>query len=112
MGNAMPGLLKAAYRFGPVTVGDVMHRMDADLGADPVKRRRAFDYIIGSGLDVKEPAGRLAHVAGGGLAGHMIASYLGANRFWRNTAAVAGALLGNRAFNRAHPTKPQDYHVI
>ena len=111
-GKAMPGLLKAAYFFGEPTVGDVMHRMDADLDANPVRRRRAFDAIIGSGLDVKEPAGRLARVAGGGLVGHMIANYLGANRFWRNTAAIAGALLGNRAFSMEHPSKPQDYHVI
>lgn len=110
---AIPGLLKIAYfGFPAPTVGDVMHRMDADLGADPAKRRRTFDLIVGSGLDVKEPAGRLASVLGGGLAGHMVANYLGANRFWRNTAAVAGALLGNGAFRSSNPSRPQYHHVI
>ena len=82
-----------------------MNRWNGDIRADANARRDAFGRINRAGLDVKQPASRIPYVLGGGLLGNQAAKYLGANRFWTGAATVAGAMAGNRAYNRANPGK-------
>ena len=104
-GHDFRGLLKIAGLSGfsaVPTVGDAMNVMNSSLYMDPFRRREIFDQINGAGLSVKEPASRIPSVIGGALTGYYGANMLGANRFWRNTAAIGGALVGNSMFNRSH----------
>ena len=111
-GHDFSGLLKIAgfttglsfpSAYKNPTVGDAFNAMNANLNMNPWARRSVFDQVNRAGIDVKEPASRISNVLGGALTGYFGANMLGANRFWRNTAAVGGALIGNSMFNNAHP---------
>lgn len=95
------GLLKLAY-FGQ-TVGDVMTAWNSDFSANHSIRRDAFDRINRSGIDVKQPASRLLHIVGGGLAGNALSKYLGARPFWSSAATIGGAIIGNNMYNKKYP---------
>lgn len=84
----------------PFTVGDFMHRWDADIGADPSARRSAFDAVNSSGLDVGDLAYRVPYVLGGGYLGRQAAKYLGAGTVGKFVGGVVGSIAGNHVFNR------------
>ena len=96
------GLLKLAWMTQP-TVGDVMNRWNADLNANQNVRADAFSRINNAGLTVKQPASRIPYVLGGGFLGNAAAKYMGANKFCRGAATVAGAMIGNNRYNKNHP---------
>ena len=108
-------LMELAGFWSPsTTVGDFMHRWDADINANPATRRNAFDRINNAGVNVKEPASRLPYILGGGIAGRAAASYLGANPFWKGVATVGGAMYGNSLYkkNNPKPNQPDRYGII
>lgn len=108
------GLLKFAWMNQP-TVGDFMNRWNADLNANQNARATAFSRINNAGLTVKQPASRIPYVLGGGLIGNQAAKYLGANKFWRGAATVAGAMIGNNKYKKDNPdprARPIGYGVI
>lgn len=96
------GLLKLAWMNQP-TVGDFMNRWNADINANKGARQNAFDRINSAGLTVKQPASRIPYVLGGGFIGNQAARYMGANKFFRGAATVAGAMIGNSRYNKDHP---------
>lgn len=105
MDMKLRGIEKLAQMFGDqptFTVGDVMHRVSADMTLDPFRQRRINSAIVGTGLPVSAPGGRLVHMGIGALAGNAIGKYLGANPFWKGVTTLGGALYGNSLYNAAH----------
>lgn len=100
------GLLKIAG-LRPLTVGDSMRLVNADIGMDPAARRGLLGSISASGLDVKAPASRLPYVVGGGIAGRAAASALGAGGLLRGLSAIGGAIAGGRMYDRLYPDASQ-----
>lgn len=85
------------------TVGDVMRHISADHSMNPQYQHDLKQQIVGTGLPVTQPYGRLANVAVGALGGNMLANYLGSNSFWKGMATIAGGLYGNMKYNKANP---------
>lgn len=91
------------------TVGDVMRHVSVDDSLTPAEQHSIKQQIVGTGLPVTQPYGRLANVAVGALGGNMLARYLGSNSFWKSMATVAGGLYGNMKYEQANPDPHHRY---
>lgn len=91
------------------TVGDVMRHVSVDSSLTPAEQHSVKQMIVGTGLPVTQPYGRLANVAVGALGGNMLANYLGSNSFWKSMATVAGGLYGNMKYDRSVPDSHHAY---
>lgn len=84
---------------GFATVGDLMNRVNSDMGLNAFQKRQVLDMAVDSGLTVKDDAAAFRHMLGGGLVGSIVSNMLGASPFWNGAATLAGAAVANSIHN-------------